>query len=360
MPRIDAPVMLVGSVPLATAEEVMAVCAAELGGLVAALPDGETGYRTNWINYQAYFVHHPHPQLETLQRPAPVDGVQQWSPSGFADLWNFRVRDGVQRLAFGRLFYAEAAIKSYVAFADLREVGQIAADVRFQIALPTPPGGIAAFFRDDSTDYERVCEAYSRALVREVADIVEAIPPSDLAIQWDVCNEVMENEGAYPWLPADGRAWDRYLEMLRAVGPIVPSEALLGYHLCYGDLGGHHIVQPSDLGLLTRMANAAVTESGRPVDWLHMPVPIDRRDDAYFAPLDELEAPDARLFLGVVHEADGLQGAAARLNAARAHVPGAVGVATECGFGRRPRETVIPLLRLHREVAQDLLSVPQG
>lgn len=94
----------------------------------------------------------------------------------------------------------------------------------------------------------------------------------------------------------------RYLETVRAVSLLVPSEALMGYHLCYGDLAGHHIVQPSDLALLTRMASAAVAESGRRVDWLHMPVPADRADDAYFAPLDELNAPDSRLFLGLVHQ----------------------------------------------------------
>ncbi len=357
MSRIDAPVMLVGSVPLSSAEEVLAVCAAELAGLVGALPDGETGYRTNWINYQAYFVHHPHPQLETLQRPAPVDGIQQWSPSGFEDLWCFRVRSRVGELEFGRLFYAEAAIKSYVAFDELRRAGAIDEGVRFQVSLPTPPGGVAAFFRDDPADYERVCAAYSRAVVHEVADIVGAIPPADLAIQWDVCNEVMENEGAYSWLPADGRAWDRYVETLRTIGPVVPSGVLMGYHLCYGDLGGHHIVQPSDLGLLTRMANAAVAESGRPVDWLHMPVPIDRIDDTYFAPLVELEAPDSRLFLGLVHQADGLDGARARLEAVCRHAPGPLGVATECGFGRRAPESVVPLLALHREVAHELIPV---
>ncbi len=355
MSRLDAPVMLVGSVPLASAEQAMAVCATEIGDLVGSLPDGETGYRTNWVNYQAYFVHHPHPQLETLQRPDPVHGVEQWSPHGFEDLWCFRVKDNVETLEYGQLYYAEAAKRSYVAFADLRARGRIPDGVRFQISLPTPPGGVAAFFRSGPDDYETVLHAYQRAMEREVSELIEAIPPEELAIQWDVCNEVMENEGAYPWLPQDGRAWDRYLETVGAVGSMVPSEALLGYHLCYGDLGGHHIVQPPDLGLLTRMANAAVTESRRPVDWVHMPVPIGRADDAYFAPLDGLQAPESRLFLGLIHAEDGVEGARRRLEAARQHVPASIGMATECGFGRRPAESVVPLLRLHREAAQELI-----
>ncbi|MDQ6840795.1 MAG: hypothetical protein M3025_00010 [Actinomycetota bacterium] len=356
MPRIDAPVMLVGSVPLSSSEEVLAVCAAEIGDLVAALPDGETGYRTNWINYQAYFVHHPHPQLETLQRPEPINGVEQWSPHGFEDLWCFRVKEGVDVVEYGQLFYAEAAVKSYVAFVDLRDRGRIPDGVRFQVSLPTPPGAIAAFFRAQSSDYERACRGYQRALEREVTEIVRAIPAADLAIQWDVCNEVMENEGAYPWLPQDGRGWDRYVETVRSVGSLVPPDALLGYHLCYGDLGGRHIVQPPDLSLLTRMANVAVAESGRPVDWLHMPVPLDRPDDEYFVALEQLKAPDAKLFLGLVHPADGVEGAGARLEAARRHAPTPVGIATECGFGRRPPDSVVPLLQLHRQVAEMALA----
>ena len=46
----------------------------------------------------------------------------------------------------------------------------------------------------------------------------------------------------------------------------------------------------------------------------------------------------------------GLQGARRRIAAAREAVP-AFGIATECGFGRRPPETVLPLLDLHARVA---------
>lgn len=356
MSRFNAQLLLVGSVPLATAEEVFAACADELGQLVQALPDGETGYRSNWINYQAYYVHHPHPDLVTLQRPAPVGGVAQWSPHGFEDLWNFRLREGAGEVEFGDLFYAEQAIRSYVAFSDLRSAGRIPPDVRFQVSLPTPPGGIAAFFRASPDDYERVIPGYERAMIREVGKIAGAIPAGELAIQWDVCNEVMDNEGAYPWMPQDGRAWDRYLQAIGGIGSVVPEESLMGYHLCYGDLGGHHIVQPADLALLTRMANAAVAESRRPVDWIHMPVPVGRDDDAYFQPLSDLKAPESRLILGLIHPQDGVEGARRRLDAARRHAPGDISVSTECGFGRRAPGAVPPLLRLHREIADALLS----
>jgi hypothetical protein len=58
------------------------------------------------------------------------------------------------------------------------------------------------------------------------------------------------------------------------------------------------------------------------------------------------------VYLGLVHLTDGLEGAKRRLAAARRVVDvDDFGVATECGFGRRPAETVSALLELHQQVA---------
>ena len=70
------------------------------------------------------------------------------------------------------------------------------------------------------------------------------------------------------------------------------------------------------------------------MQFIHMPVPIERDDDAYFAPFAGLELdPETEVFLGLVHHADGVDGAWRRIRAAQAHVP-TFGVATECGIGR--------------------------
>ena len=86
----------------------------------------------------------------------------------------------------------------------------------------------------------------------------------------------------------------------------------------------------------------------RPVDFVHMPVPRNRHDDGYFAPLAELAITDTKLFLGLVHHTDGMRGTLKRLETARKHASG-FGIATECGFGRRPPETIPELMRIHRE-----------
>ena len=213
----------------------------------------------------------------------------------------------------------------------------------------------ASFFREDGHDYYKVRDGYTKAMGREIARILEVVPSGDLAIQWDVCTEVIDNEGAYPYLHSE-RAWQRFVETLDAIAPMVPQDVLLGLHLCYGDLGGRHIVEPKDLALLTRMANESVAHFDRPIDWVHMPVPIDRDDDdAYFAPLADLHVEDAQLFLGLIHPQDGMAGARRRLDAARRGISAKIGVSTECGFGRRDPSTVRPLLELHREFADEAL-----
>ena len=89
----------------------------------------------------------------------------------------------------------------------------------------------------------------------------------------------------------------------------------------------------------------------RRIDWFHMPVPSDRTDDAYFAPLEDLGLADTTdLYLGLVHHKDGEAGTRERIEAARGIVS-KFGVSTECGLGRRPTETIPELLRVHAAVS---------
>ena len=131
----------------------------------------------------------------------------------------------------------------------------------------------------------------------------------------------------------------------------VPADVEVGFHLCYGDVAEKHFVEPVDAGNLVRFANLLAEASTRRIDWIHLPVPIERDDDAYYAPLDDLHLPaETELYLGLVHREDGAAGAQRRIAAALRHVP-AFGVATECGIGRAPEGTTRDLLRTHAEVA---------
>ncbi len=113
-------------------------------------------------------------------------------------------------------------------------------------------------------------------------------------------------------------------------------------------------MQPKDLALSVKFANAAIAESGRRVDYVQLTVPIQRDDDAYFRPLEGLRAGETRVFMGVVNS-DGVEGARRRANAARKYLKD-FGISAECGFGRELPEKIPELLRIHREVADALLK----
>jgi hypothetical protein len=91
----------------------------------------------------------------------------------------------------------------------------------------------------------------------------------------------------------------------------------------------------------------------RRIDWVHLPVPRDRDDDAYFKPLTELAMqPATELYLGLLHHTDGIDGTRRRMAVANKFCP-EYGIATECGFGRRDPSTMLELLRIHAEIADD-------
>jgi hypothetical protein len=356
MSRRAGSVLLVGSVPGETAAEVLRTCGEGVGNYVTCLPDGETGYRRMWIHFLATTIYHGHPALETIQRPKPTGGKERWHVEEYGEEgWLFKVKEGVEAVHFDHLGYANEARKSYQDFCTLRAEGVIPPGVRFQVSLPLTESAIRSFLTN-ARDYECLRAAYEEAMGREIAHIVKAIPANDLAIQWDICVEVLaialQDQFGAPWQPS-GDPFGRYLQALTTLAPHVPEQTLMGCHLCYGDLGHKHLVEPTDLGLVVRMATAAHKAVPRRIDYYHLPVPRNRDDAAYFAPLKDLETGDAKLYLGLVHHTDGVEGALRRVRTARRYVSG-FGVATECGFGRRPKETIPELLRIHREVVAAL------
>lgn len=337
---------LVGSVPLRTVKEVFCACSEHLGGRLAAFPDGELDDRTLWVVFVAYRKLHGHPQIETLQRPAPIDGVEQWKTDSFDNFWRFRVKDG-EKLHLEDLGYVEAARKSYETFRRLRDEGVIPLGARFKVALPNA-ASLRIFFLPDQ--YAQVTEAYTDALERELVALADAIPHEDLSVQLDTCVEVLEAEGALPpGSPEEATALDRYVAAVARLTSVIPAAVELCVHFCYGDLGHRHVTEPKDMAVMVDMANVLVQHAARPVDGVHMPVPIERTNHSYYEPLQDLNIGDTQLALGVVHHGDGFEGAQRRIQVAGQYV-GKFAIATECGFGRRDPDQVHELLALHAEL----------
>jgi len=338
---------LVGSINLADAASVMTAVAGHLGDRLRRIPDGEVGERYYWIQFQR----------DRLAATAGVSRVGEEGAflRGQFDARPLRIDAGVDAsaLRLPPLGYADAAVDSYAVFRGLRESGTISSGTRFQVSLPTPAAVIASFVVPD--DRAALEPAYERALFAELERILAAIPHSDLAIQWDTAAEfgLLESDrlpAGFPLVPWFDDVLDGVVERAARQASVVPDDVEVGYHLCYGDVEEAHFVQPVDTGVLTGFAAGLLQRSPRPITWLHLPVPIERDDAAYFTPLGALDVPeDTELYLGLIHHEDGVDGALRRIRAAH-EVQSRFGVATECGFGRGPAERTAPLLDLHAAV----------
>jgi len=343
MTNADGRVLLVGSLGLPDAETAFRLLGERLGRRAARYPDGEPGERGYWIRWQnEVFANHPDLVLIEARK---IEGYKDTKARPL-----YRLRDGVDAAAFaiGKLGYAEAALASWAVFARLRDEGAVPAGTRFQVCLPSCAALLTSFFPGDQAAL--IEPALEAAMRREVEAMAAAIPAGDLAIQWDVAYEIVAHDGGQPPLHYADPLAGSVERLARQVG-WVPAGVEAGVHLCYGDPGHKHIVEPKDLATCVAFANGIAEKATRDLDWIHMPVPRGRADDAYFAPLDALELrPETELYLGCVHHTDGVAGTRGRLAAATKHASG-FGIATECGFGRRDPDTIPDLLAIHAELA---------
>jgi SAM-dependent methyltransferase len=326
-------VLLVGSVPLRSAEEVFHTVAGALGDRARRIPDGETGPRSDWIVWQ-YPVLSSRPEFEVCP---PGDHPYRSLP-------RLRLCDdaAADTIRFEDLGYAQAAITSYQSFARLKRDGVIPVHCRFQVCLPTPLAPISAFV---APEHQALVEPlYEARLLEELETILGAIPHDQLAIQWDTNFEFAMLDGVLPTWFADVRAG--IVERLLRIARAVPADVELGYHFCHGHDRLQHD-RPYDARRLVEIANALSASLSRPLNWVHLPVPGDRVDVGYFEKLALLALrPETDLYLGLVHVADGPVGAHARVVAAHRYLK-RFGVATECGWGRHRPQDVDRLIELH-------------
>ena len=339
-------VYLVGSVPMASAEEVFTRVSAALGSRLKRIPDGETGKRLDWITWlEPVFAQSGGFELsdEVFKLHATAPARRRYQLKKGKSLGDFRIDN---------LFYADIALQSYAVFRRLKEQGKIPAGTRFQVDLVPAHSVIWLFVANELQ--AAVDPIYNEALGREIDKIAAAIPHEDLAIQFDVASAVFARlqRGETGTYGDSKEAMEAsFAEILARLANRVPADIDLLFHFCYGDSNHRHVVEPKDMGDMVDMAHRLIAAVKRPINLIHMPVPRDRSDEAYFQPLRQLRLPrETTLALGLVHHTDGLEGTKRRIEIARKFVPD-FAIGTECGFGRRAPETIPALLRIHSEAA---------
>ena len=339
-------VYLVGSAPLANEKEVFESVSAALGPRLLTLPDGETGERLDWITWlELVFAGNPSLALS--------DEVFQLHP-GVPGRRRYGLKPGIAmgNVKFDNLFYADIAQRSYATFAELKRQGKIPARVKFQVDLVPAHSVIWLFVRENLQS--AVDPIYNDAVLREIDKIAASIPHDELAIQFDIASAVfarLERNQPGPYGATKEEMQENFSAIVVRLAERVPADVDLLFHFCYGDAGHRHVVEPTDMGNMVDYANRLTMQLKRPITQIHMPVPRNRTDEAYFRPLSRLKLdPATRLCLGLVHYTDGVEGTRRRIAAAENFVQD-FGIGTECGFGRRDPKTIAELLRIHAETA---------
>jgi hypothetical protein len=339
-------VHLAGSVPLADAGVVFETVSAVLGPRLKRIPDGETGARSDWITWlEPVFADNP-----ALEKSDEIFRVHATS----APRTRYRLKPGKTPadVSFGNLYYADIAARAYQDFAKLKRDGKIPAHCRFQVDL-VPAHSVFWLFLQESL-HAALDPIYNAAVKREIDRLAAAIPRDQLAIQFDVASAVfarIERVDASSYGSSKAQMQDNFSRILIDLGNHVPAGVELMFHFCYGDSNHRHVVEPTDMADMVELANRLAQGITRPIDLIHMPVPRDRSDDGYFAPLRGLEMkPKTELSLGLVHFTDGIDGTRKRMATAQKYLKD-FSIATECGFGRRPPETIPELLRIHAAAA---------
>jgi hypothetical protein len=344
--RVTSELLLVGSLPVQGTEAALRSGAELFGDLVFALPDGETGPRAAWVGYEREQLARPHPDVVVVEETASPTG----RPRHAYETPVFGIREGVDELHFDSWPRIDDAIGSYERFRALRDEGVIAPGLRFQIGLPFPSSALNAFKARFALDYPIAARGFEDLVARELVRLTDAIPPEDLAIQWDLAYETQDIEGVLAWT-SEG-AWERFAGPVTRLTRLIPQPVLVGYHLCYGTFPEWPMYEARDYATLVRMANFAVANSGRTVDWLHLAGPryLRSEDRSFFRPLADLEPGPARVFLGIVLPLDGTEGLRRREATAARYLTD-FGIAMYCGFGRQPGQDGLETMREHRRVA---------
>jgi hypothetical protein len=175
---------------------------------------------------------------------------------------------------------------------------------------------------------------YEEKLIKCLENIQKSIPAEDLAIQLDIAADIglieqVQELGSIWFSPVKEGVAERIVRLSR----LVDSSVELGYHFCYGDVNHRHFVEPRDTRVIVELANSIIHELDRQIDWVHLPVPASKYDEAFFKPLEKLSINQCKkIYLDVVHD-DGIDATDKRI-AAASKVLADFGISAECGFGR--------------------------
>ena len=212
-----------------------------------------------------------------------------------------------------------AALDDFRQFWLARLEGRIQPDLRYTVALPTAYTLLCAAGQGEDMAQLAV---YEMRVVAALQSLLATVPPEHLAIQWDAPAEMRVWETRGRDLTAPRGLPERLLQSFVTLWEAVPASADIGLHLCHLPAGAMGSVNPTHIGQAVRLVGAVIASTERQPQFVHLPVPPERDDTAYFEALINLALwPSLEVHLGLVHESDTPEDVAARLSAAREVLP---------------------------------------
>ena len=257
----------------------------------------------------------------------------------------YEVADPAKPVEFPALNYAAAAKNSLSAICRIEEGRDDCCRHQISGFASNRGSGHVRLYRAESQAL--VEKPYTEALKKELEEIQKSIPHKELAIQWDVCHEVLFLEGweleTFVDRSKEGLLRRIVISEMRSPPTSISDSSVLRRPWAQAFVGA---TGSCPFG---RVGERHSRSQWPPSSVNHMPVPRGRADEAYFAPLKKLNCSRDRSILGLFISPMVSRGRARGLKLQTVSTP--IRRWCECGFGRRNPETVIPLLDLHREVA---------
>lgn len=348
-------VLLTGSVPREPASSVFGLLQQYLGPYLRRMPDGE---QKGWGGGRLM----PDECQDILEPGPSAPMVTVESTFSHMRMQMLRFKPGVDPSAFTfpPSGVGQIKIESYRQFRQLKDAGQIPAHVRFQATLPSPATAAGRLFMSPDIGVRAAAEM----TVREVEQIVQAVPAEELAVQLDLAidvemEEVRRRPNAFhtPYFGLVSQAWgdwtmEQIADSVARVAEVVPTGAELGFHLC----GMWHVDSQGgqDMQVHVDWANLLTRRVKRSIDYLHV-ASIPEHGDEDYRKLRGLDLePHTRLFIGLIHPSDGLEGARRRV-ASAAKFGNDFGVGHFCGLFpifKVDQNKLEQVLELHAQVAQ--------
>ena len=312
---MPAEFFLPGSLPCDTAEQSFRIFGGALGQWLDYMPDGEVGTRRYWIDGIAYRVFNGHPEIETIKYPAPRERRREMvaaRPSRRVRLSRAARRQG-RALRRSRLAARLCPRRGeFLRAVSLHEEGRCDPAACALSGLHTAHLQLGAL----SSSRTKMSTRSFRASPKRCA------PKSP---RWSRSFRTTISQFSGTWPSKTGMV-DTALGRTRRRGrqegsrarvarrlpmsvPALPKAVHLGHHMCFGTLNGWPSRQPPTLAGAVMLANAAVAASGRKVEFLHIPT-LGSAEDAFFAPLKDLKADGARVYMGAIHHLHGARGMA--------------------------------------------------